>query len=149
MYDYWNLLEGIFIEAIDCEAPLKSIKKCNLRANAPSLGLSPPYLYSCKVASRPQYFITHNLIFLQEALKSFGTSSHQPGPVPNSKLKSSSPNLVQNHPQRKISGVNFIQDFSCKGKFQAKIIHYKRSCEGFQRMLSACNIVMLNFVGLL
>ena len=30
-----------------------------LRANAPSLSLSPPYLYSCKVAPRPPYFITH------------------------------------------------------------------------------------------
>ena len=29
----------------------------SLRANAPSLSLSPPYLYSCKVAPRPPYFI--------------------------------------------------------------------------------------------
>ena len=29
-----------------------------LRANAPSLSLSPPYLYSCKVAPRPPYYIT-------------------------------------------------------------------------------------------
>ena len=30
-----------------------------LRANVPSLSLSPPYLYSCKVAPRPPCFITH------------------------------------------------------------------------------------------
>ena len=32
--------------------------KIRLRANAPSLSLSPPYLYSCIVAPRPPCFIT-------------------------------------------------------------------------------------------
>ena len=35
----------------------KFAQKC-LRANAPSLSLRPPYLYSCKVAPRPPCFIS-------------------------------------------------------------------------------------------
>ena len=37
-----------------------------LRANAPSLSLSPPYLYSCKVAPRPPCFILAKLNYRKD-----------------------------------------------------------------------------------
>ena len=54
-----KFLHGVCFTLQDKPLKREDEKNTYLWANAPSLSLSPPYLYSCKVAPRPPCFITH------------------------------------------------------------------------------------------